>query len=130
MKPQEAAERKRCGKYNCAQAVAGAFSDVTELDEATVNSVTSAFGSGMGTMDGTCGAIVGAGVIAGLKINDRVKAREAMKQIMNRFQQANGSTICRTLKGVDTGQPLRDCPGCCSDAARILSEIMMGSVGA
>ena len=119
-KPQLAAQRKQCGKYNCAQAVAGAFADVVGLDEATINAATSAFGTGMGTMEGTCGALVGAGVIAGLVINDRVKARAAMKQMMEQFRIANGSTICRELKGIDTGCSLRDCPSCCADAAALL----------
>lgn len=117
-----AADRKNSGKYNCAQSVAGVFADVTAIDEDILNAVTSAFGTGMGTMEGTCGAIVGAGVIAGLKINDRVKARAVMKEIMDDFKKANGSTVCRKLKGIDSGCPLRDCSGCCSDAARILAE--------
>lgn len=117
-----ASERKICGKYNCAQSVAGVYADVAGVDENTLNAVTSAFGTGMGTMEGTCGALVGAGVIAGLKINDRVKARSVMKDIMTEFKKANGSTICRELKGIDTGVPLRDCPGCCADAARMLEE--------
>lgn len=117
-----AAERKSCGKYNCAQSVAGAYADIAGIDEETINAVTSAFGTGMGTMEGTCGALVGAGVITGLKINDRVKARSVMKEIMTDFKKKNGSTICRQLKGIDTGVPLRDCPGCCADAAWLLEE--------
>ncbi len=123
-RPQKAAERKRCGKFNCAQSVAGVFADMVKLDEATLNAATSAFGTGMGTTEGTCGALVGAGVIAGLLINDRVQARQAMKQIMETFLEANGSTVCRELKGIDTGRPLRDCPSCCADAARFLLQVL------
>ncbi|MDE6339678.1 MAG: C-GCAxxG-C-C family protein [Muribaculaceae bacterium] len=119
---EEVRERKICGRYNCAQAVAGAYPDVVGMDEETLNAVTSAFGTGMGTMEGTCGALVGAGVIIGLKINDRIRSRELMKEIMTDFKQANGSTVCRALKGIDTGKPLRDCPGCCADAARLLEK--------
>ena len=32
------------------------------------------------------------------------------------------TTICRELKGMDTGKVLRSCPGCIEDAANILSE--------
>ena len=119
---EEAAERKRSGKWNCAQSVAGLYGDIAGLDEETINAVTSAFGSGMGTMDGTCGALVGAGVIVGMKVNDRIKSREVMKNIMSEFQCLNGATICRELKGIDGGKILRDCPGCCADAARIMEE--------
>lgn len=118
----EAADRKRSGKYNCAQAVACTYADITPLDENAISAATSAFGSGMGSMDGTCGAIVGAGVILGIKINDRIKARAAMKSLMNKFQEKNGATVCRALKGIDTGIPLRDCNGCCADAATLLEE--------
>ena len=38
------------------------------------------------------------------------------------FRKKNGSTICRELKGMDTGKVLRSCPGCIEDAANILSE--------
>lgn len=118
---EEAAERKRCGKYNCAQSVAGSFQDiVSDIDAGTLNDVASAFGTGMGTMEGTCGALVGAGIIAGLKIKDRVKSREIMKKIMIDFKNKNGATTCAELKGIETGKPLRDCPGCCADAAAIL----------
>ena len=76
----------------------------------------------MGTMEGTCGALVGAGTILGLKINDRVKARAARKTIMTRFKEKNGATVCAQLKGIDTGIPLRDCNGCCADAAELLEQ--------
>ncbi len=43
---------------------------------------------------------------------------------MQRFQEKNGSTICRELKGVDTGNPLRSCPGCLEDAIELAQEIL------
>lgn len=118
----EAAERKRSGRFNCAQAVACTFADCTNLSEEIISAATSAFGTGMGTMEGTCGALVGAGTILGLKINDRVKARASMKNIMTRFKEKNGATVCYQLKGIDTGTPLRDCNGCCADAAELLEK--------
>lgn len=122
IRSQQAADRKRSGQFNCAQAVACTFADISPLDPSTIAAATSAFGTGMGTMDGTCGALTGAGVILGLKLNDRVAARAAMKRLMTRFEQKNGATICRQLKGIDTGTPLRDCNGCCADAALFLEE--------
>lgn len=119
---ESAVEKKRSGSYNCAQAVACTYADCVGADEATVEAVTSGFGTGMGTMEGTCGAIVGAGVILGLKINDRVKSRAAVKNIMTRFKEMNHSTVCGELKGVSTGCPLRDCNGCVADAAALLEE--------
>jgi len=117
-----AAGKKRSGKYNCAQAVACTYADIAGLDESVISAVTSSFGTGMGTMEGTCGALVGAGVVAGLKIRDRVKSRAAMKNIMSRFKEKNHSTVCRDLKGIVSGCPLRDCNGCVADAAAILED--------
>lgn len=119
---QQAAEKKRCGKYNCAQAVACTYADLTGLDEEAIKVATAAFGTGMGTMEGTCGALVGAGVVLGCRIRDRVAARAAMKRIMEKFKARNGATVCRDLKGIGTGIVLRDCDGCVADAAALLEE--------
>lgn len=117
---REAVERKSSGRCNCAQAVACCYADVAGLDEDVVCALTAAFGSGMGTMTGTCGALVGAGVVIGAAIGDRVLAREAMKRMVKAFEDKNGATICRELKGVDTGKPLCSCNDCVADAASIL----------
>lgn len=117
-----AAENKRSGAYNCAQAVACAYNDIVGLDEDALKAMTAAFGTGMGSMDGTCGALVGAGVILGLVKKDRVVARAAMKRVMDGFKAKNRSTVCRELKGVDTRCVLRDCNGCVADAADLLAQ--------
>ncbi|MCM1292370.1 MAG: C-GCAxxG-C-C family protein [Bacteroides sp.] len=119
---EEASDRKRSGLYNCAQAVACTYADVTGLDVETIKAATSAFGTGMGSMDGTCGALVGAGIVIGMKIADRIKSRSAMKCMMTRFKEANSTTVCRQLKGIDTGVVLRDCNQCVADASRLLED--------
>ncbi len=121
---EEARGRKASGMFNCAQAVACSYCDVAGLDENAMAAATSAFGTGMGNMEGTCGALVGAGVVLGMKTCDRVKARSLMKVLMERFKENNGSTVCRELKGVGTGKPLRDCNDCVADAARFLQEVL------
>ena len=78
----------------------------------------------MGNMEGTCGALVGAGMIVGLATKDRNQSRARMKEMMTKFQQRNGATQCRLLKGAGTGQPLRDCPDCVADAAEFLEEYL------
>ena len=45
-----------------------------------------------------------------------------MRQIMTQFQQRNGATQCKMLKGVGTGVVLRACTGCVADAAEFLEE--------
>ncbi len=117
-----AAENKRSGAYNCAQAVACAYHDIVGVDEETLKTITASFGTGMGNMDGTCGALVGAGVILGLAKRDRVVARAAMKRVMDGFKAKNGATVCRDLKGIDTKCVLRECNGCVADAADLLAR--------
>ena len=52
--------------YNCAQAVFGAFCDVTGFDEKTAMKISSSFGGGMGRLREVCGACTGAFMVAGI----------------------------------------------------------------
>ncbi len=115
-----AAEKKRCGAHNCTQAVVCTYHDYTGMDEATLKHIGNAFAAGMGNMEGTCGALIGAGVVLGLATKDKAKSVKAMQQIMTQFQQRNGATQCKLLKGVGTGKILRECPLCVADAAEFL----------
>ena len=100
------------------------YCDLVGLPEQTALDIAGAYGTGMGNMEGTCGALVGAGMIVGLATKDRNLSRARMKQIMEKFQQRNGATQCRLLKGVGTRKPLRDCPDCVADASEFLEEIL------
>ena len=117
-----AAEKLENGTHNCAQAIICTYADLVGIEEETGRNLGNAFGSGMGNMEGTCGALVGAGIVLGLAKKDRVGARKAMRQIMTQFQQRNGATQCKMLKGVGTGVVLRECTGCVADAAELLEE--------
>lgn len=119
---QQAVERKASGKYNCAQAVACTYASAAGADEATLMRAAQAFGVGMGGMQGTCGALVGAGLVVSMKAKDRPTAMKAMKRMMDKFQQRNGCTICRELKGVDTKVVVRACNDCVADAAEFLED--------
>ncbi len=118
-----ARERKLSGRWNCAQAISCTYCDAVGVDESAMNAAGAAFGSGMGCLEGTCGAIIGAGLIIGARHNaDRAKAMKAMRRIIERFQERNGATICKHLKGIDTGISLRQCPDCVADAAEFLED--------
>lgn len=121
---QLAAEKKRCNTHNCAQAVVCTYCDLVGLPEQTALDIAGAYGTGMGNMEGTCGALVGAGMILGLATKDRILSRARMKEIMTKFQERNGATRCRLLKGIDTGVKLRDCPDCVADASEFLEEYL------
>jgi C_GCAxxG_C_C family probable redox protein len=116
---QIAVEKKRCG-LNCAQAVLCTYADLAGIDEETAIRLAAPFGAGMGNMEGTCGAITGAGLVLGLV--SKGPATKQMRQIMNKFQERNGATQCKLLKGVGTGKVLRECSDCVADAAEFLEE--------
>lgn len=113
-----AAERKKT--CNCAQAVIATYADVVGITEQQAMNLGNAFGSGMGNMEGTCGALTGAAIIVGLATGDKLRSRKAMTKIMTQFQERNGATQCKLLKGVGTGQVLRSCEDCVADASELL----------
>ena len=45
-----------------------------------------------------------------------------MRQIMTKFQERNGATQCKLLKGIGTKVVHRECPDCVADAAEFLEE--------
>ncbi len=97
--------------YNCAQAVACAFGDVTGLDTAAAARMASSFGGGMGRLREVCGAVSGALLVLGVcKGYDdpadpaaKVRHYRLVQEFARRFRAENGSLICRELlKNVPT----------------------------
>ena len=116
-----AADLKR--EMNCCQAVVRAFADTLALDEATLMSIGSGFGSGMGTMEGTCGALVGAIMVVGLRTNGSGTISLSRK-MLPRFKELCGATICRDLKGIETGKVLCTCDNCVRHAVLAADEAL------
>lgn len=118
--------------YNCAQAVACAFSEKFGQDEKTVFELMEAFGLGMGSMMGTCGAVSAMAAVVGMAESDgdldepktKRVSYKAIKELTNKFIEKNQSMICKDLKGLETKQMLRSCTGCVQDAAEILEEYL------
>ena len=91
--------------YNCAQAVAVAFCDVTGLDEKFTAKTVSAFGGGMGRLREVCGAVSGMFFVLGHLYgydtpgDDRQKM-ELYTRVQNLaagFREQNGSIVCREI---------------------------------
>ena len=114
-----AALRKK--EMNCCQAVLVAFADEAGRSEEDLLRLGSGFGSGMGTMEGTCGALVGAIMVSSL-LSEKGAAMAASRAIMPRFKELCGATICRDLKGIDTGKVLCSCEHCVRNAVRAAGE--------
>lgn len=95
--------------YNCAQAVALAYADITGVDSHLLATFTASFGGGMGRLREVCGAVSGMTTLAGFispspSNNDTVakKANYALVQeFAEKFRQKNGAIVCRTLLGLD-----------------------------
>ena len=114
-----AALRKK--EMNCCQAVLVAFADEAGRSEEDLLRLGSGFGSGMGTMEGTCGELVGAIMVSSLH-SEKGAAMAASRAIMPRFKELCGATICRDLKGIDTGKVLCSCENCVRNAVRAAGE--------
>jgi len=91
--------------YNCAQAVAVAFSDLTGMDKKTAAKLAAPFGGGMGRMREVCGAVSGMYMVLGLlygydNSDEDGKKKELYKQVQQlaeEFRRENGSIICREI---------------------------------
>ena len=120
-------------KYNCAQSVACAYCDLFGVEEKDAFRHAEAFGFGMGGME-ACGAVTAMALLAGMKISDgnlenpstKKECYAAMKQMLDEFKEKNQTIICRELKGVETGTPIRSCDGCIEDAAHIVERVLLG----
>ena len=117
-----AAQRKK--EMNCCQAVLVAFADKLGKSEDDLLRLGSGFGSGMATMEGTCGALVGAIMFSSLLSPDG-EARNNSRAIMSRFKElCGGATICRDLKGIETGKMLCSCEDCVRNAVLSAGEAL------
>ena len=115
-----AARRKK--EMNCCQAALVAFTDKLGKKEDDLLRLGSGFGSGMATMEGTCGALVGAIMVSSL-LSAEGEARNNSRAIMSRFKElCGGATICRDLKGVETGKVLCSCEDCVRNAVKAAVE--------
>ena len=116
------ARRKK--EMNCCQAVLVAYADKLGKDEDDLLRLGSGFGSGMATMEGTCGALVGAIMVSSL-LSAEGEARNNSRAIMSRFKElCGGATICRDLKGIETGKVLCSCEDCVRNAVRAAGEAL------
>ena len=91
--------------YNCAQAVACAFCDVTGLEISAAARMASSFGGGMGRLREVCGAVSGALLVLGLCLGyddptdaaAKTRHYRLVQEFARRFRAKTGSLICREL---------------------------------
>ena len=91
--------------YNCAQALAVAFCDVTGMEKQTAAKLAAPFGGGMGRMREVCGAVSGMLMVAGLLYGyetpgDDVSKKEhytRVQELSGAFRERVGSIVCREI---------------------------------
>ena len=129
--------------YNCAQAVAVAFTDVTGLTEQQAAKMASAFGGGMGRMREVCGAVSGMLMVLSYVYGydtpgDDVSKKRLYGQVQElaaAFRAENGSIICREILKNPPSDPnptprtaefyaRRPCAKMVMTAARLLEQFM------
>ena len=104
-------ELKATGKCNCSQSVVKVFQDELPVGEDTLMKLTAGYAAGMGCMESTCGALIGAVMVAGILTDGKATPRIS-KELLQKFEAKCGATICKDLKGIETGKPLCPCPEC------------------
>ena len=91
--------------YNCAQAVAVAFCDLTGLGQKETARMVSAFGGGMGRMREVCGAVSGMLFVLSYLYGYDTPGDDASKKVLythvqdlaGQFREQVGSIICREI---------------------------------
>ena len=127
--------------YNCAQAVAVAFCDLTGLTPEFSAKIASSFGGGMGRMREVCGAVSGMLMVAGLLYGydtpgddkEKMEHYALVQELAGKFREENGSIICREILKNPPSDPTpsprtaeyyaqRPCARMVYTAAKILDE--------
>lgn len=91
--------------YNCAQAVALAFCDVTGLEEKALARQMASFGAGLGGLREICGALSGMELVVGhlygyeVPGNDQEKKAhyQRVQQLASDFREQVGNILCREI---------------------------------
>lgn len=125
-----AVERKHQLGCNCCQAVllefAPEISSGFGLDAEALMRLGSGFGSGMGSMEATCGALVGAGMVVGMLSDGKVPTVLKTRAMSVGFKNLVGAVRCADIKGVQTKKVLCSCDNCVRYAVQI-AEKYIGS---
>ena len=94
--------------YNCSQCMILAFEDLIDIDVHQALKIASPFGGGMGRLREVCGSVSGMfmvlGYIRGYSEPEDYEGKkvlyEHIQELARRYEEANGSIICRDLLGL------------------------------
>ena len=102
-----------CSGYNCAQAVAVAFCDVTGMDADQAARLSCAFGGGIGRLREVCGAVSGMMLVLDSLYGYAEPGNDALKMahykivqsLAGFFREQAGSIVCREILGNPPSDP-------------------------
>lgn len=94
--------------YNCTQSIILAFEDVITIDIQTALKIASPYGGGMGRLREVCGSVSGMFMVLGYvqgyddpkDFEGKKKLYEHVQELARRFEEKNGSIVCRELLGL------------------------------
>lgn len=94
--------------YNCSQCMMLAFEDLLTIDVDTALKIVSPFGGGMGRLREVCGSVSGMFMLLGHikgynepgNYEGKKELYEHIQELARRYEEANGSIICRELLGL------------------------------
>lgn len=94
--------------YNCSQCMMLAFEDYLTIDLDTALKIASPFGGGMGRLREVCGSVSGMFMVLGFikgynepgDYEGKKELYEHIQELARRYEEANGSIICRELLGL------------------------------
>lgn len=94
--------------YNCSQSIILAFEDLIDIDREVALKMASPFGGGMGRLREVCGSVSGIFMVMGFlygynkpdDYNGKKELYEHIQELARRYEEANGSIICRDLLGL------------------------------
>ena len=122
--------------FNCAQCVACTLAPFVNADERDVFRAAEGLGGGMGGLTETCGAIAGAAMVAGYArsngYDDPTSKQDTYalaKQVVDRFRDNVGSTLCADIKAVHADAPLRPCDECIVLGLNLAIDMLEGLEG-
>ncbi len=118
-----AANLKATGQCNCTQSVLKVFEDKINIAPEELSKLSAGFAAGMGCMESTCGALIGAVMVAGM-ITDGKGTPRYSKELVSKFNDKCGATICKDLKGITTSKVLCECPDCVRNAVISLGDVI------
>ena len=123
MDKKELAVHLKHSGCNCCQAVLCAFTAEAGLPEEALRKLGAGFGVGMGCMEATCGALVGATLLLGLRKYTGKPVLADAKALLHAFTGKCRASICKDLKGRDTGIVLCECDDCVRNAVELTEAL-------